>query len=236
MSKELARRPSSEVAPKSVRKLMAVATEHWTAIKTNSLKFCVDLRRLQDANAHELHGQTNFGSWAASEWDDLEPNLARKLSAQGRILLLLDEHGRINLEKESTYPGVSGIRALASIEARLGTDTMLRVFDACKGNVTSTAVNAACRLLMQPEPVPRRLPEQIPQPEFKPEEFAEGWYSSIIEVTGEIADDAERLREMDEATGRKYIPVLIDRLNVARLTLEHTYKGDDNGKKTKGST
>jgi hypothetical protein len=115
----------------------------------------VALHRLQEAEAHLTYGRRSFGEWAEIEFADiaLTKDNANKLSQQGRLILLLESKGRVDLANPRTLPGATGVRALTSVLAKHGEDAMLQVFDAVPADsVVANTVKAAAGALLPPAP------------------------------------------------------------------------------------
>jgi hypothetical protein len=115
----------------------------------------VELHRLQEAEAHLTYGRKSFGEWSEAEFADigLTKDAANKLSQQGRLILLLESKGRVDLANPRTLPGATGVRALTSVLAKHGEDAMLKVFDAVPADtVVANTVKAAAGALLPPAP------------------------------------------------------------------------------------
>ncbi len=110
------------------RPLETQAKRHFRAAGRNLARFAVDLRRLQDGQAHLTRGFSSFGTYAEHTFDGLSAANAKKISVQGAVLLVLERHQRIALEGPD-LPGATGLRALATVLARHGERTMLKVYD-----------------------------------------------------------------------------------------------------------
>jgi hypothetical protein len=147
----------SLLAKSELRPMINRARSYGRAVRRNGLLWAVQLRRLQDAGAHLTYGRASFGTWAATEFADLDLSAdnAKKLSHAGRVMLLLAEHKCVNLEDPRTFPGTTGARVLASVLAAHGEQALLATFDRCPdGNVVSgTVKQAAAALLPAPASV-----------------------------------------------------------------------------------
>jgi hypothetical protein len=155
----------------------------------------VELHRLQEAEAHLTYGRASFGAWAEIEFADigLTKDAANKLSQQGRVILLLQSKGRVNLEDPGTFPGTTGARALTGVMAKHGEDAMLQVFDACPpDSITLKTVNATASALLPPAPTAagRAGDQSPPDHDDDPEEPEE-----IPAKVQKLRDHIERLRD-----------------------------------------
>ncbi len=177
--------PETLPAPLSkheLRPMINKARRYGRAFKRNGQLLAVELRRLQEAGAHQTYGRASFGAWAATEFADLDLSAdnANKLSQAGRVILLLERDKRVDLEDARTFPGATGTRALASVLASHGERAMLAVHAACPHeHVVATTVNtAAGALLPPPPPIAIRKPipdweEDDEEPEEIPKEVQE---------------------------------------------------------------
>lgn len=137
------------------RPLENQAKRHFRAAGRNLARFAVDLRRLQDGQAHLTRGFSSFGVYAEHTFDGLSAANAKKISVQGAVLLVLERHQRIALDSPS-LPGATGLRALATVLSRHGEQTMLLVYDHAvrlrPGRVVvDTTVNQAVAALLAPQ-------------------------------------------------------------------------------------
>jgi hypothetical protein len=130
--------PSSELLPAllpkhELRPMINKARRYARSIKRNATLLAVELRRLQDAGAHQTYGRASFGGWAAIEFAEFEltPENAKKLSEAGRVILALERNGRVDLEDPTTFPGTGGVRLLSSVLSSHGEQAMLQVYEAC---------------------------------------------------------------------------------------------------------
>jgi hypothetical protein len=154
--------------------------------------WAIELHRLQEAKAHLTYGRESFGSWAATEFADigLTKDNANKLSQHGRVILLLQSKGRVDLKDPETFPGTTGTRALTSVLAKHGEDAMLQVFDAVPADsVVASTVLAAADALLPPPPPPAAPPGAIDH-EDDPEEPEE-----IPKPVQDLRDHVERLHD-----------------------------------------
>jgi hypothetical protein len=198
-----AKKPSAATEPSTVEVLPALLSEHelrpiinkarkfGQAFKRDGQLLAVELHRLQEAEAHLTYGSKSFGSWASTEFADLEltSDNANKLSQQGRVILTLQRNGRVDLEDPDTFPGTTGARALASILANHNEQAMLEVFDACpEGHVVATTVGAAAGALLPPlASTPPPPPQDDDGDDEEPEE--------IPKSVQDLRDHIERLRD-----------------------------------------
>jgi hypothetical protein len=166
-------KPSSpEVLPvplskHELRPMINKARRYGRAFKRSGQLLAVELRRLQEAGAHQTYGRESFGAWAATEFADLDltADNANKLSQAGRVLLALERNGRVDLEDPRTFPGATGARGLASALANHGERAMLAVYDACpEGHVVASTVSAGVRALL-PAPPATATPKFEPDPD-----------------------------------------------------------------------
>lgn len=149
-----------------LRPMISAARRHLRSVERGALLLAVDLRRLQDAGAHLTYGRESFGAWAEGEFENLSADTAKKLSAQGRVMLELADEGRVDLGDPRTFPGTTGVRALAGVADRYGTDGMLAVYDACPADrvVAATVAQAAARTFPPPR---RELKPPAPVDQFE---------------------------------------------------------------------
>jgi hypothetical protein len=149
------------------RPLENQAKRHYRAAGRNLARFAADLRRLQDGEAHLTRGFSSFGAYAEHTFDGLSAANAKKISIQGAILLVLEQHERISLsDQTSQLPGATGLRALAAVLSQHDEETMLAVYDKAAAlrpgrAVVDATVNLAVRGMLTPPPVlqaPAALP------------------------------------------------------------------------------
>jgi hypothetical protein len=152
------------------RPLENQAKRHYRAAGRNLARFAADLRRLQDGEAHLTRGFSSFGAYAEHTFDGLSAANAKKISIQGVILLVLEQHGRISLDElTSQLPGATGLRALAAVLSQHGDDTMLRVYDKAAQlrpgrAVVDSTVNLAVHGLLTPAPASLDAPSADHEP------------------------------------------------------------------------
>jgi len=185
------------------------ARRYGRAFKRSGQLLAVELRRLQEAGAHQTYGRESFGAWAATEFADLDLSAdnANKLSQAGRVILLLERDNRVDLEDARTFPGATGTRALASVLASHGERAMLAVHGACpEGHVVATTVSAAAGALLPPPP--SSTPAPPPHDEEDDEEPDE-----VSREVQELRARIERLRDYldDLAIADDADPVAISR-------------------------
>lgn len=137
------------------RPLENQAKRHFRAAGRNLARFAVDVRRLQDGQAHLTRGFSSFGVYAEHTFDGLSSSNAKKISVQGAVLIVLERHERVTLDGPGV-PGATGLRALATVLSRHGEQTMLKVYDHAAGlrpgrAVVDATVNAAVAQLLAPE-------------------------------------------------------------------------------------
>jgi hypothetical protein len=155
------------------RPLENQAKRHYRAAGRNLARFAADLRRLQDGEAHLTRGFSSFGAYAEHTFDGLSASNAKKISVQGAVLLVLEQHGRIALDEQTALlPGATGLRALAAVLSQHGEDTMLGVYDTAAQlrpgrAVVDTTVNLAVRGILTP-PVQLQAPAALPADHDQP--------------------------------------------------------------------
>jgi hypothetical protein len=181
---------------RELRPMIKDARKYARNAKRNGLLLAIELRRLQDARAHLTYGRKSFADWAADEFADLDltKDTIKKLTLAGRSLIVLIEHGRVDLQRPSTLPGVTGARALTSVLANHDEQAMLRVFDntpperivGATVKQTIAAVLPPAQPTAEPEP-PAREDDQDEENE-KPED--------LPKEVQELRDRVERLRDL----------------------------------------
>jgi hypothetical protein len=232
------RRPAQEVlqAPLSkqeLRPMINKARRHGRALKRNGQLLAIELRRLQDAGAHQTYGRASFGAWAATEFADLDLSAenAKKLSQAGRALLVLQQHGKIDLDDPRTFPGPTGARALSSVLASHGEQAMLQVHQACPpDHIIGETVAAASRSVLPPakdaataEPAPEDDDEddeleELPEEVEKLRSHVERLHDYLHDIS--CADDADPI-----AVTRAYDHFLAD-AEALRPVLHAVLPGD----------
>jgi hypothetical protein len=143
-----------------LRPIIIKARKHGNAFKREGQLLAAQLHLLQEAKAHLTYGRESFGSWAETEFADLELTKANanKLSQQGRVIIALKRRGRVDLKYPDTLPGATGTRALVSVLANHDEQAMIEVFDACpEGDVVATTVSAVAAAML-PAPAPHAAP------------------------------------------------------------------------------
>jgi hypothetical protein len=142
------------------RPLETQAKRHYRAAGRNLARFAADLRRLQDGEAHLTRGFSSFGAYAEHTFDGLSAANAKKISIQGAVLLVLEQHERIALDDPAgPLPGATGLRALAAVMSQHGEDTMLAIYDTASKlrpgrAIVDSTVNLAVHGLIAPPPQP----------------------------------------------------------------------------------
>lgn len=128
------------------------ATKLYETGQRTVVQFAAELARLQDGQAHLLRGFTDFGEYAADRFEGLSARNAFQISRQGRVLLVLERAGKINIDKAENLPGTTGLRSLAKLLKDLGEETMIAIHDkaAESGKVTDERVAAATASLIAP--------------------------------------------------------------------------------------
>lgn len=189
-------RPPDEILPaplskQELRPMINKSRRHGRALKRDGQLLAIVLRRLQDAGAHQTYGRASFGAWAATEFADLDLSAehAKKLSQAGRALLVLEQHGKIDLDDARTFPGPTGARALSSVLASHGEQAMLEVHQACPpDHIIGETVAAATRTVLPPPP-PTAAPLAAPDEDEddEPEE--------IPPKVQDLCDHVERLHD-----------------------------------------
>jgi hypothetical protein len=142
---------------------------------------------LQEGQAHLTRGYSNFGTYAEHAFEGLSSVNAFAISRQGRILVILENIGRISLAGQGeNLPGTTGVRALAKILKDFGEEAMLAVYDRALetgGKVIEETVVAATRELVAP--LVHELGEGS---EEEPEEDEEYEESQVSEKQSELID------------------------------------------------
>jgi len=192
---------SDEVLPaplskQELRPMINKARRYGRAFKRNGQLLAIELRRLQDAGAHQTYGRASFGAWATTEFADLDLSAenAKKLSQAGRALLVLQRNGKIDLDDARTFPGPTGARALSSVLAKHGEDAMLQIFDAVPADsVVANTVKAAAGALLPPAPA-TAAPPAGGQSSFEDDDDDEE-PEEIPKLVQELRDYIERLRD-----------------------------------------
>jgi hypothetical protein len=219
-----ARKPSTgEVVPAllskhELRPMINKARKHGSAFQREGQLLAAELHCLQEAEAHLTYGRESFGSWAATEFADLDLTAANanKLSQQGRAILLLQSNGRVDLKDPDTLPGTTGTRALVSVLANHDEQAMLKVFDACpEGHVVATTVSAVADALLPPPPAtapPLTAPDEDEgeEPEEDPPEEIQRLQASIERIR-DLLDELYLADDIDPiAVQRAYKHLLED--------------------------
>jgi hypothetical protein len=152
------------------RPLENQAKRHYRAAGRNLARFAADLRRLQDGEAHLTRGFASFGAYAEHTFDGLSAANAKKISVQGAVLLVLEQHGRVSLDElTNQLPGATGLRALAAVLSQHGENTMLAIYDKAAAlrpgrAVVDSTVNLAVHGLLTPPPASLDAPSADHEP------------------------------------------------------------------------
>jgi hypothetical protein len=198
------------------RPLENQAKRHYRAAGRNLARFAADLRRLQDGEAHLTRGFSSFGAYAEHTFDGLSAANAKKISTQGAVLLVLEQHERISLDEQTALlPGATGLRALAAVLSQHGEDTMLRVYDKAAQlrpgrAVVDSTVNLAVHGLLTP-PMELKAPAVLPADHAQPPTTSE----TPVDDVDEDIDDEDDPDEDPEA-----VHELHDRLIEIRRALD----------------
>jgi hypothetical protein len=168
------------------------ATKLYETGQRTVVQFAADLYRLQEGQAHLLRGFTNFGEYAESRFEGLRATNAMQISRQGRVLLVLEEAGKINIDKGENLPGTTGLRSLAKLLKDFGADAMIEIHDkaALSGKVTDERVAAAVAELIAPQLKHELGPASEPAEEDAEEDEA-GYteeHSELLDKLSEIHD------------------------------------------------
>lgn len=177
------------------------AVAHFSRAQKSVVLFAADLARLQEGQAHNVRGYSQFGEYVESVFEGITSSNASQIVRQGQVALLLERSGRISLKGEGKdLPGTTGLRDLSVIRKKYGEQTMLKVYDIAKETgrkVVSDTVAAAMQQLLGP-PEPTTLEPGEPA-EDQPEEDEEGY----TEENSELFDRLQWLREkVDDASDR----------------------------------
>ena len=217
-------KPPDEVLPaplskQELRPMINKARRHGRALKRNGQLLAIELRRLQDAGAHQTYGRASFGAWAATEFADLDLSAenAKKLSQAGRALLVLEQHGKIDLDDARTFPGPTGARALSSVLSSHGEQAMLQVHQACPpDHIIGETVAAASRSVLPPAPsaaAPQAaldVEDEDEEPEDEPPEEVHRLQTSIERIR-DLLDELYLADDIDPvAVQRAYQHLLED--------------------------
>ena len=121
---------------------------------------------MQDGDAHILRGFPNFGDYAADKYEDVEPEYAKKMARTGAVLAALQDAGKLTGDI-TVWPktiGTAGVRALAAVETKHSTATMLKAYDLAHDKATELGkgitkdIVEATMLELAPAKVMPRLP------------------------------------------------------------------------------
>ncbi len=200
------------------RPLETQAKRHYRAAGRNLARFAVDLRRLQDGEAHLTRGFSSFGAYAEHTFDGLSAANAKKISVQGAVLLVLERHERISLaDQTSQLPGATGLRALAAVLSQHGEETMLAIYDKAAQlrpgrAVVDSTVNLAVHGLLAPPPT---FNTPAPPEDHKPPPPAAG--EKPVDVDDQEPDDDE---DDDPLEDPEAVHELHDRLIEIRRALD----------------
>lgn len=184
---------AEELAP-----LIASAREHWRAHHSHAVALAVTLDKLYLRHAHLVAEVKNFSIWCERELG-VPAATARGLTRQGRVLTILADAERVDLERPETCPSTSVLRALAKVKGQRGADQMVAVWDHAQsvaGRVTAQGVKDAERDMFHP-----RLP--APDKETPDHEgLYPGWDDEDEDDDGELADAVGFLVEEIERIGK----------------------------------
>lgn len=209
----LQRRMDKGEAYKLERKLKS----HVRNFERSGLLVALDLRKLQDGEAHLVRGHPNFGSYIEAETGgEISAENAKKLSRAGAVLLLLEQAKRLpDLDRagdKTKLPiGITGARALAAVLSKRGPDVMLAIYDKAleinklvSGQAVQTAVQT---LIPEKEELPELSPGdsiEVPEAESDEEEGngddheAPEWVHNILDRMYDL-ERALRLEQKDVA-------------------------------------
>ena len=186
--------------------------KHVKQFERSGLLVAIDLRLLQDGEAHLVRGYPAFGEYIQAETEgEISAANAKKLSHAGAALLVLQTKGRLpTLDETTKLPiGITGARALAAILTKHGPETMVKVYDkalSINELVSGQAVQTAVQILL---PAPEDLPElssgevEMPEAESDEEESngddheAPEWVHAILDKQYDL-ERALRLERKDE--------------------------------------
>jgi hypothetical protein len=218
------------------RPLENQAKRHFRAAGRNLARFAVDLRRLQDGQAHLTRGFSSFGAYAEHTFDGLSAANAKKISVQGAVLLVLEAHDRISLDGPN-LPGATGLRALATVLSRHGEATMLAVYDRAallrpgRAVVDATVNQAVAELVAAPRPPtgtspgdaagpPQDLDDEDEDRDEDPEAVHE-LHDRLIEIRRALDDLGAVTGELADTRGRQEAQRILDDLLEEMRELPH---------------
>jgi len=204
------------------RPLENQAKRHFRAAGRNLARFAVDLRRLQDGQAHLTRGFSSFGVYAEHIFDGLSAANAKKISVQGAVLLVLERHDRVALDSPD-LPGATGLRALATVLSRHGERTMLAIYDRAamlrpgRAVVDATVNEAVAQLLAPRLPV---SPDQTPgsdeplddEERDEDSEAVHELHDRLIEIRRALDDLGAVAGELGASRGRQEAQRILDDL------------------------
>ena len=210
------------------RPLENQAKRHFRAAGRNLARFAVDLRRLQDGQAHLTRGFSSFGVYAEHTFDGLSAANAKKISVQGAVLLVLEAHDRVSLDDAPGIPGATGLRALASVLSRHGEATMLAVYDRAallrpgRAVVDATVNQAVAELVAVPRPPAGTPPDDRPEDLDDDEQDGEDGdedpeavhelHDRLIEIRRALDDLGAVTSELGATRGRQEAQRILDDL------------------------
>jgi len=186
-----------------------------------SLQFAMEIRRLQDGAAHIMRGYPNFGKYIEDTFEGLSAINAQQISRTGNVLRILENAGRIDAyKKPDDMPGVTGVRALATILGQFGDDAMISVYDKAASTgrkVLETNVKAA---LMEVVEIPKaELGEGSTEPDDK--QVEEDDDDGYTEETSESLDRIDWIRGVLDDLVDSIMERKQDRTETCHKALEH---------------
>ena len=207
------------------RPLENQAKRHFRAAGRNLARFAVDLRRLQDGQAHLTRGFSSFGVYAEHIFDGLSAANAKKISVQGAVLLVLERHERIELDA-ANLPGATGLRALATVLSRHGEEVMLTIYDRAarlrpgRAVVDATVNEAVAQLLAPSLPASSDPPSQdggtddVDEDEDRDDdpEAVHELHDRLIEIRRVLDDLGAVAAELGATQGRREAERILDDL------------------------
>ena len=197
------------------------AKKHLDAFSRGGFALAVDLRRLQDGGAHLLYGYPHFGEYIEAKFAGrISSGNAKQLSITGRVLLTLIDARKLTLAHAHTTLGTTGARALAGLQGKHGTPTMLAIYEkaaeiAKERKTVITDVIIAALLapaLPEPEPEPEQ-PAEREEMEYEESPVLSEAQAELVSLLGDIYESCAKAADLVES-GRM--------TDVARLVEEIT--------------